>query len=76
MRTTSREYTAIRLINGRGAVYRKSVMKVGTVFVSNIRLSEMIGATAKKPIGPYLVMQSRLGGIRYWKVDPMAFVKE
>lgn len=38
-------------------------MKVGTVSVSNIRLAEMIGATAKKPLGPYLLMKSRLGGV-------------
>jgi len=39
-------------------------MKVGTVTVSNIRLAEMIGATDKKPLGPYLEMKSKLGGIR------------
>lgn len=48
-------------------------MKVGTVSVSNIRLAEMIGATAKKPLGPYLLMKSRLGGVRYFEVWAGAF---
>lgn len=48
-------------------------MKIGTVIISNIRLAEMIGATAKKPIGPYLVMKSKLGGVRYWECWAGAF---
>lgn len=48
-------------------------MQVGTLTISNIRLAEMIGAKSNKPIGPYLLVRSELGGQRYWEVFPGAF---
>jgi hypothetical protein len=48
-------------------------MQVGSLIVSNIRLAEMIGAKSDKPLGPYLLVKSKLGGHRYWEVFPGAF---
>lgn len=47
----------------------RSSMKIGELVVSNIRLAELIGATAIKPKGYFFVVRSKIGGIRYWKVN-------
>ena len=44
-------------------------MQVGSVTVSNIKIAEMIGAKAKKPVGPFILVRSKMGGYRYWEAD-------